>query len=162
MFDFNRILVPVDFSECSEKALGVAMGLAMRTNAQMFLLYVDEKPGNGTWVDDAKAQLQLDTLENDEACLRALADRVGGEVAESIGLPSVGDQRMRVRIGSGDAAAQILGAAADSEADLIVMGTHGRTSLRDLFVGSTTEQVTRKASCAVLAVKPEGYPFLRD
>lgn len=162
MFEFNRILVPVDFSECSERALGVAMGLAIRNDAQMFLLYVDEKPDTGTWADDAKAKLQLDSLENDEACLRALADRVGHEVSETMGLPAVHDRRLRVRIGTGDAAAQILGAANDSEADLIVMGTHGRTSLRDLFVGSTTEQVTRKASCAVLAVKPQGYPFLRD
>ncbi|MCP4872036.1 MAG: universal stress protein [Proteobacteria bacterium] len=122
----------------------------------MFLLYVDEKPGSGIWRDDSRTQQQLETLEKDEAYLRALADRVGGEVAESVGLPAVSDERMRVRIGTGDPSAQILGAAADSEADLIVMGTHGRTSLRDLFVGSTAEQVTRKASGAVLASSPRG------
>jgi len=162
MFDFHRILVPVDFSECSERALGVAMGLAARTRSELLLLFVDERPDARTWLDDRKTKLQLAALENDESCLLALADRVAAAVTESTGLPAPDEGKITVRVGTGNAPAQILGVAADSEVDLIVMGTHGRTVLRDLFVGSTTEQVTRRASCAVLAVKPEGYPYLRD
>ncbi len=164
MYDFKRILVPVDFSECSEKALGVAMGMAERSDADLFMLYVeDERPGARTWVDDRKAQLKMDQLENDEACLKALSDRIYAEIHDHNGkVGGLGDHRLRIRVSAGDAAGEILHAAADSEADLIVMGTHGRQSLRDFFVGSTTEQVTRRANCAVLAVKPEGYPYLRD
>jgi nucleotide-binding universal stress UspA family protein len=42
------------------------------------------------------------------------------------------------------------------------MGTHGRTSMKDYFVGSTTERVVERATCSVLTVKPDGYPYLRD
>jgi nucleotide-binding universal stress UspA family protein len=67
-----------------------------------------------------------------------------------------------VRVGGGEVAAEILKAATDAQIDLIVMGTHGRTSIKDYFVGSTTERVVERATCSVLSVKPDGYPYLRD
>ena len=57
---------------------------------------------------------------------------------------------------------EIVRVAEDERSDLIVLGTHGRTSVKDFFVGSTAERVVKNANCAVLAIKPEGYPFLRD
>ena len=45
---------------------------------------------------------------------------------------------------------------------MVVMGTHGRDKLSELFTGSTTEQIVAKSPASVLVLKPEGYPYLRD
>ena len=57
----------------------------------------------------------------------------------------------------GDAAREIIGHAAASDCDLIVMGTHGNTGFKHLFMGSQAERVVRRAPCDVLTVKPDGY-----
>jgi nucleotide-binding universal stress UspA family protein len=56
-------------------------------------------------------------------------------------------------LAEGDPAAEIIRAAQETGAELIVMGTHGRTGLQRLLMGSVAEQVLRKASCPVLTVK---------
>jgi nucleotide-binding universal stress UspA family protein len=61
--------------------------------------------------------------------------------------------RVERQVGEGDSAVEILRAAQDLKADLIVMGTHGRTGLGRLLMGSVAEQVVRKAPCPVLTVR---------
>jgi nucleotide-binding universal stress UspA family protein len=57
------------------------------------------------------------------------------------------------RLEEGDPASEILDVAADTDADLIVMGTHGQTGLRHLLMGSVADQVVRKAPCPMLTLK---------
>jgi nucleotide-binding universal stress UspA family protein len=57
------------------------------------------------------------------------------------------------RVQHGDPAVEILGVAREASCDLIVMGTHGRTGLGRLLMGSVAEQVVRKAACPVLTIK---------
>jgi nucleotide-binding universal stress UspA family protein len=63
------------------------------------------------------------------------------------------ERRLWRTVGRGDPAAEILRIAQDTNSDLIVMGTHGRSGLGRLLMGSVAEQVVRKASCPVLTVK---------
>jgi len=162
MFELNRILVPVDFSECSERALGVALSQAFRFDADVFLLHVADRPGSKTYEDNAATAGVAEALEADEAALIELYDRVSKQVADATGLPELAESKRHLRIGGGTPAPEIVSAAEDANVDMIIMGTHGRTSIKEFFVGSTAEQVVKNATCAVLAVKPEGYPYLRD
>ena len=163
MFEFKRILVPIDFSECSERALGFALSLAVRFDAELFLMYVkDSRPGSRTYDDNVETRREVDAIERDEAALREIWGRVSGAVAAATGLPGLPDRVRHLRVAAGSPADEIVRAAEDAAVDLIVMGTHGREGIKAMFVGSTTEQVVNRATCAVMAVKPEGYPYLRD
>ena len=163
MYAFKHILVPTDLSKCARKALGLAITFALRFDADLYLLYVEDKaPDSKTWQHNETAELEIGILESAEQRAKENYLSVAAEVAKETGLPEMNRDKFHVRIGTGDPAAQILAAAEDSQIDLIVMGTHGRSSIKDFFVGSTAETVVRKATCNVLAVKPDGYPYLRD
>lgn len=162
MFELKRILVPVDFSECSERALGVALSQAFRFDSEVYLLHVTDRPGSKTYEDNAATAGAADAIEADEAALLELYERVSNQVAEHTGLSQLSEGKRKIRIGGGAPAPEIVKAAEDAHVDMIVMGTHGRTSIKEFFVGSTAEQVVKNATCAVLAVKPAGYPYLRD
>ena len=163
MYAFKRILVPSDFSACSTKALGAAITLAVRLEAELFLLYVETgAPGSKTWMSNEATKAEIDALEGDERRLFEEYMRVSKEVEGELELPPIPRARLHLRVAGGDTATEILKAAEDAQIDLIVMGTHGRNSMKDYLVGSTTERIVERASCSVLAVKPDGYPFLRD
>ena len=67
MYAFKRILVPSDFSACSTKALGAAITLAVRLEAELFLLYVETgAPGSKTWMSNEATKAEIDALEGDE------------------------------------------------------------------------------------------------
>ncbi|MBJ94177.1 MAG: hypothetical protein CMP23_06815 [Rickettsiales bacterium] len=163
MYAFKHILVPTDHSQCARKALGLAITFALRFDSDLYLLYVeDNRPDSKTWEKNETANQEIHQLESDEArCLETYLE-VAAEVADYTGLPEMNRDKIHVRVGAGDPAAQILAAAEDASIDLIVMGTHGRSSIKDFFVGSTAEMVVRRSTCNVLAVKPDGYPYLRD
>jgi universal stress protein A len=144
---FRKILCPVDFSPCARQALQTAAQLAKESAAPLILAHVWQPT---QW---AAAEVQLapgviqDMLDAEHAELarwRQLATELrGGEV--------------EVRFLTGAPWDQIVAAAhADRAVDLIVMGTHGRTGLKHVLLGSVAEKVVRHAPCAVLVVrKPE-------
>jgi nucleotide-binding universal stress UspA family protein len=68
-------------------------------------------------------------------------------------LPRDSKVRVKHRLAEGDAATEILRLAKETQADVIVMGTHGRTGLVRVLMGSVAEQVVRKAPCPVVTVK---------
>ena len=163
MYAFKHILVPTDLSKCAHKALGLAISFALRFDANLYLLYVeDSRPDAKTWQHNESANEEIGILESSEQKTLDSYLAVAADVARETGLPEMDRKRLHVRVGTGEPAAEILSAAQDAQVDLIVMGTHGRTSIRDFFLGSTAETVVRRATCNVLAVKPDGYPYLRD
>jgi nucleotide-binding universal stress UspA family protein len=133
------ILHPTDFSESSEGAIHVARLLARDFGAQLVILHVaplevsiDESPD---FVTDPR--LYGDALER---------------VSKHLDGPDL-KYRVETRIRRGFAADGILQAAADVGADLIVMGTHGRTGLIRALTGSIAESVLCRADCPVMVVK---------
>lgn len=146
----NRILVPTDFSETAIHALRYASGLARGLGAHLTLLYadpfvppVDYSATVGGWDEQsfelakicAEEQLRVDAKANvDPAVLWDTVVRVD--------TPLEG----------------ILDHAREMGADLIVMGTHGRTGFRRLIIGSVTEAVMRHAQVPVIAVPPRSKP----
>jgi len=163
MYTFKHILVPTDLSECARKALGLAITFALRFDSDLYLLYVeDSRPDSKTWQHNESANEEIGILESSEQKTLDNYLSVAAEVARETGLPEMNREHLHVRVGAGEPASQIIAAAEDAQVDLIVMGTHGRTSIKDFFLGSTAETVVRRATCNVLAVKPDGYPYLRD
>ena len=133
----QTILFPTDFSPASEAALDYAISLARDANARLLLLHVAEPlPVYGDVPYYGVAEPDKTELER-----RLHAVPVD---------PRVQVERHLV---VGDAPEQILAEAAKEEADMIVMGTHGRTGLMRLLMGSVAERVVRSAICPVLAVK---------
>jgi nucleotide-binding universal stress UspA family protein len=158
-----QILIPTDFSDCSRKALGLGLSMASRFGAKVWLLHVEgDNPSNATYWSNEATNAELAELESAEAAVFAEFEMANVQMANTTGLKMVDKDDVAIRVATGAPAEEFLRAAGDCNADLIIMGTHGRTGIRDFFVGSTTERVVERASAAVFAVKPDGYPFLRD
>ena len=149
-FTLKRILVPVDFSECSKKALRYAVALAKQFKAKLQLVYV----GQGYYLAPELGPLDMSASEtrgraDTAAKLAALATE---EVTMSVPVD--------VSVRNGHAATEIISAATAIEADLIVISTHGYTGLKHAWFGSTTENVVRHAHCPVLVVREKEHEFL--
>ena len=146
---FERILVPTDFSEASDRALEYAKAIAWQSNSELLLAHVSPPvnmitPPEAAWIDQEGIEAaESERLEESGAALRSEGYR-----AKAISL-------------TGPLYDEILGAAKQNGADLIVLGTHGRRGYNRLLLGSDAEAVLRQAHCPVLAVGP-AVPVLRD
>jgi len=140
---FRRILVATDFAESAERALTCGVQLARRHSAELLLLHVymdlpaypEITAGQVEAIYEEQRRWIEDALER-----RARAARAEGLLARAL-------------LKTGPAASTIAETAAKEGADLIAVGTHGRSGLDRLIVGSVAERVVRLASCPVLVVK---------
>jgi len=140
----QRFLVPVDFSEYANQALEYAIGLASKLGARLTLLHVIQPlPLAGvdmgvtlpyTYIQDLEAEI---TNSMQAYLERVTAAGLEGEIAVVHGVPFQ----------------EILETAKTQQVDLIVMGTHGRTGLQHVLLGSVAEKVVRLAPCPVLVVR---------
>ena len=135
---FNRILCPIDFDGNSLEALRMARGMAEQNKAKLFVLHV-MPPVDPTVVS---APLIAEQSEN-----RARAELLRISNTE---LPGV-DHETLLRFGH--PAKEIIAGEAATNADLVVMATHGRTGVSHLILGSVAEKVVRESSCPVLTVR---------
>lgn len=145
MNEYKIILVAVDFSEVSAAALKVAVDLARRLGAQVKVVHVVQPQpvplpleGSAIYMDEVQTW-QLEEAE------KSLAKFIADHAAP--GAVSL------TRVRSGVAATEISQAAADHQAGMIVLGTHGRTGLKHLLMGSIAESVLRVAPVPVLCVR---------
>ena len=142
----SSILVPTDFSAWSDHAIAFATTLAAGLHATIHLVHVLEQP----FLTSGAYELLLpDTPERRERLYKQSQLRLSAirERLEAAGVAAT------VEVRSGSAQQEISKAAIDYGADLIVMGTHGRTGLSHLLLGSVAEQVVRAAPCPVLSIR---------
>jgi nucleotide-binding universal stress UspA family protein len=144
----RKILLPTDFSPCSERAIEYSAALAKRLGTSVHLIHTLDGPtvARGLWdpaVHDARRR---------DRAYHAAKGRLA-EVAQRL-LPLATAVSAEVR--EGDAAEEIIKAAVDYGCDLVVMATHGRTGLPHLVMGSVAEAVIREAPCPVLTVRQSG------
>jgi nucleotide-binding universal stress UspA family protein len=144
--NITNILVPMDFSPHAERAFRYATTLAQRFGATLGLLHVVEDPFiTGAWSSEVYvpnvAELLEGLIANAEQQLASL-----GQSAAALGLNA------DAAVISGRPAHAIVEHAKEGGFDLIVMGTHGRTGLSHVVMGSVAERVVRKAPCPVLTV----------
>jgi nucleotide-binding universal stress UspA family protein len=151
---YKRILCPVDFSEASLAALRYALSLAQEAGARLILLHVVE------WLSDLDRDLQpgLDLPE-----LRRLLE---GDARERLRQAVPAEARNWCTpeeiVTGGKAYREILRLAREREAQLIVMGAHGRGPWERMLFGSTTHHVMRSATCPVLTIRPGVVPRHTD
>jgi nucleotide-binding universal stress UspA family protein len=147
MRPIRRILVPTDFGECSAPALRLAAFLAEQLHAELILLHVVQDVTLA--LPDAVMPTPVpgpDLAEMIESGKQGLANLIRSEHLEHL------HPQTEIRVGS--PVAEIVAAAKDLHADLLCIGTHGRTGLAHLILGSQAERILREAPCPVLTVKP--------
>ncbi len=144
----DRIVVPVDFSDCSVDALEYAAIVAQQAQASVQLLHVLEPVSYGL---DFTLPLSAARAQKREAVIRRLAGLVAALEAVNV--------KAEPLVRGGLPGDSILDAARIWSADMIVMGTHGRRGLSHAFYGSVVESVLRKSHCPVLTVRnPKFHP----
>lgn len=143
----RRILVPVDFSEHSERATWYACELAATVGAHVELLHVVEDPFvSGAYSPGVYLGPSAEALDGIVTDAENRLDRAASAVASS----GLRPDRVVLR---GHPAQSIADHAKACDADLIVMGTHGRTGIAHLLLGSVAERTLRTADCPVLTIK---------
>jgi nucleotide-binding universal stress UspA family protein len=134
MLAIRHILVPFDWAELSNRAFQLAASMAREHDAQLVVLYAVP---HAAVIYGPPPESYLDHLLKELCRIK----------------PSDPKTRVQHLLVEGNPATAILRAAKEINCDLIVMGTHGRTGLNRLLMGSVAEEVVRKAPCHVLIVK---------
>jgi len=145
---YERILIAADDSECSKKALQHGHYLAKQMEASVALVHVIEPASPTNYgADPLMGQQPLiipETTEIQEENSRAMLEEISEQftdVKEIFTFSRIGNPKQ-----------EILALAGEWAADLIIMGTHGRTGFDHFISGSVSESVIRKANCPVLVV----------
>ena len=149
MINIKNILCPVDHSDCSKEALKYAVSFAIKDNSKLYLLHVidirtfDESINAMTPQipdDETLAQLKTKLLD----CIpEEMRDDMNVEALVVQGIPFV----------------EIISTAKKNDVDMIVLGSHGRTGIAHMMMGSVSEKVVRKAPCPVLTVRKSDHKF---
>jgi len=147
----SRILCPVDFSQSSDYSLGYAVDFARMFDAQLTLLHVVEVPFLPSYAMAGVPDLSLPLEQIEEGARTGLA-RLTEECRKK-------HQKVETELRTGSAFMEIISYAREIDADLIVMGTHGRTGLGHIIIGSVAEKVVRKAPCPVLTIRHPEQTF---
>jgi nucleotide-binding universal stress UspA family protein len=153
---FNKILSATDFSEDSNLALSYAEELARRFNSELIVLHVDQplppvmvSPDMGP-VMDVGAMTRI--AEEQRLLAQKELDKIINRMRDS-GLKA----RSLLKVGS--PFLEVLHTAQSEGAELIVMGTHGRTGIAHVLMGSVAERVVQKAPCPVLTIRHPDRKF---
>jgi nucleotide-binding universal stress UspA family protein len=146
----DRILVPLDFSDCSLHALDYAVAFNEKFNAKLILLHVVEPtvfPDNYLNITATLDETNQNLVENGRERLAALVrKKMGGKV------------NVDILVRMGRAHSEIPDTAKALGVGLIIISTHGYTGLKHALLGSTAEKVLRCASCPVLTVSNSTEP----
>ncbi|MCO8590658.1 universal stress protein [Burkholderia multivorans] len=144
---YSNILVALDGSETSSRALDAALDVAAQAGAQLTPVYVVDflVPAYDTFGYDPS--ILIDSFR--EEGLRVVEDAARRMAARGVrGTPQIAN----VEPAGEDVAQRIVRIARDMDADLLVMGTHGRRGFRRVVLGSVAERVLRQATCPVLMI----------
>ena len=143
---YRSILVPVDGSMPSRKALAVAAELVDRGQGLLFVLNVQAQP----LADDTLGHLAGAPAPDADERVQAAGHAVVDSVRKDLSLDS---ERMRLEVRSGDPAKVITAEAEGLGVDAIVMGSRGVSGVGSLVVGSVSQHVLHAASCTVIVVR---------
>ncbi len=147
MISLKNIMVPVDFSEGSRKALTYGTSFCDNYNATLHLFAtIDDRIYEDTLF---MMYAEQEIRETRQKLTNQQLDKLIDEIHQT-------HPQLKVikTIQLGIAFAEIINYAKNKAIDLIIMGSHGHTGIAHLLIGSTTEKVVRKASCPVLTVRP--------
>ena len=146
----NKILCPVDFSDRSDRALEYAVFIATTNDASLTLVHVvDHLQGEDHFFILSLTAEELQKKLESEA--RKKLDLLAQKYSDTIKVETV--------IRAGKPFVEIVRMAKENDIDQIIMGSHGRTGIPHMLLGSVAEKVSRKAPCPVLIFKEKGAKF---
>ncbi|MFA7347906.1 MAG: universal stress protein [Desulfurivibrionaceae bacterium] len=146
MNEIKKILVPVDFSENSQKILRTAVDFAAKFKAEVAIVFVVQS------FDDYSGFFvpHMPIIQLEEEMVKSAKEKMKSFVAETLN----GSVSHVTAILSGDVVEEINRFAGQEKADLIVMGTHGYKGLDKILFGSVAEKIVKTAPCPVLTINP--------
>ena len=150
MITLNKILCPIDHSDCSKEALKYAVTFAMKDEAKLLLLHVIDIRSFNEGLDAMSTQIPNE--ETIEQLRVKLLDCIPEEIRDDMDVEAIVTQ--------GIPFAEIISTAKEKEIDMIVIGSHGRTGISHMMLGSVSEKVVRKAPCPVLTVRQSDHEFV--
>ncbi|HAV23235.1 MAG: hypothetical protein A2X67_01040 [Ignavibacteria bacterium GWA2_55_11] len=136
----RRILIPTDMSDFSLSALQYAEEVAELFNASLTVVHIVEHEEHRSGLSDVERQ-----------------QKAKSAIANLLMEKELVPRSISIVMRHGHAATEIVKAARELNADLIVMSTHGRTGMKHVLLGSVTEKVVRMSPCPVLTVRPEQF-----
>jgi nucleotide-binding universal stress UspA family protein len=135
----DKIIVPVDFSVGDDSVVRMALSMARDFDAHVIVAHVEEPP-----LTYAAGEMYYGVPTPERPELRNMLEGV---------VPANPGVELELRLVTGDPAMAIVELAEEENADMIIMGTHGRTGLTRLVMGSVAEAVVRRANCPVLTCR---------
>ncbi|HPF37900.1 MAG TPA: universal stress protein [Phycisphaerae bacterium] len=153
MISLKRILLPTDFSEFSLPALKYARSFAESYGAELHILHVVDE-ASLYWMAMGPNSLPIGpcTEELMEVARKEMSDFIAQNLADAKGVKS--------EVVMGRPFSEIIRYARESDVELIVLCTHGRSGIQHALLGSVTEKVVRKAPCPVLTVRHPEHDFV--
>jgi universal stress protein A len=148
MFKPKKILVPIDFSEYSAKAVERALDIAKQNDAEVVLLHVITQDVQACTVDYCLTNDEVEKLE--KRMVEGAKDRLQKEPAK---FPLAKNVKISTEVVQGIPYEEILKFQALNGVDLIVIASHGRSAIAKYFLGSVTSNVLKEAKCEVLLIK---------
>jgi nucleotide-binding universal stress UspA family protein len=148
----RRLLVPVDFSDSSLRALRYAVGLATESGGSLTIIHV--VPADYGWLGIGQEEFR----DLDKSLQRQAADRLRALADANVPRNTPADLEVRV----GRPAEEIVAAASEAKSDLIVLSTHGLTGLDRYLIGSVADRVARLSPCPVFLMRAGKEPPGRE
>jgi nucleotide-binding universal stress UspA family protein len=140
----KNILFATDFSDCSRQAMPYVVDLARKFGSNLFLGHIV-----------TPSHLAIGAPEAAPYLYEAERTTSQEELAELVSSPELKDLKIKPILTSGLLEDELVKAVAQNKIDLVVLGTHGRTGIRRLVLGSVAEAVSRVATCPVLTIGPD-------
>jgi nucleotide-binding universal stress UspA family protein len=150
VFQLQKILVPVDFSPCSQKALDYALPFAKQFGAELILLHVIEPV---VVIPVTEVLPDSDLMNESAASVKQSLEELRAKLGQHLAV--------RTLIRTGNPHLEIVDVAKELGIDLVILSTHGRTGLEHVLMGSTAERVVRRIGCPVLVVREYEHEFIR-
>ena len=155
-FEIKKVLVPIDFSDYSKSSLKYAVNFAKNFKASLILVYVVEPVIYPPDFSMGQIAIPAAGIEMDKRAKEELNKLAEKEIPSGLSVKKI--------IKTGKPFVEIIETAADEDADLIIIATHGHTGVEHILFGSTAEKVVRKAPCPVLTLREpaKGFRFKQE
>ena len=143
--EIKKILVPIDFSDYSKNALNYAVDFAKLFSAELTLIYVVEPVIYPPDFSMGQISVPSVDIEMDKRAKEELENLAKKQIPKEL--------KTKTIVKTGKPFIEIIETAADVEADMIIIATHGHSGMEHMLFGSTAEKVVRKAPCPVLTLR---------
>jgi nucleotide-binding universal stress UspA family protein len=147
---FKKIVYPIDFSEFTDEILKYAVNITKKFNAELHLIHIIP---NLNYFTPYESFLTPENLVAIEKNIEKEVEKDFEKVTKDIDMP------LKKIVKTGATFVEIIDYIKEEDIDLVVMGTHGRSGIEHILIGSVAEKVVRKSPCPVLTIRPRGRKF---